>query len=1079
MEASCGAALAIASRNSSSCPEALPAPIGVMGFRRPVLGVASPLVSGNLVGPVRRNAASDASACPTGRGTPITGQPTQYHCEFPGCSRYFSTANGRGLHHRRAHPDWYDAQAISNQSTAKKRWTDEESAILARKEAELTIQGVPHINQALAAAFPERSLDSIKGHRRPDAYKERVQEIIEQLQALTVAPPQTPPASTPPSGTGETPTTPASEPPSGGAETPTIGRLLDYLASLPPIPASAGHQGERLEGLLQQAANTTREDVFQGLTTYLRDVLPGGATARGGTRNRQPPPPPPTRKKLRRRQEYARTQKHWRSSRARCIKAILDNEVDDSPHPPRDRMESYWTNVLTQPATNTTPDCLQQHGELDVWGPITQEEIKAARPSMAVAPGPDGITSRQLRQIPLAILVRVLNLFLWCEKVPRFLTRARTVFIPKKPGSMEPSDYRPITITSTLARLFHRILANRLDGTVDLDEQQRAFRQGIDGCRDNIVTLDAILRSRFESHKSSCIAVLDMAKAFDSVEHTTILECAKAAGLPPPMLRYLQDFYASGTTTLQGGDWRSSDIKPSRGVKQGDPLSPIIFNLVIDQLLRSLPKECGVSFGGSKIRAMAFADDLNLLAETPAGLQLLLDHTTRFLQACGLRINNGKSHSVTIRGLGKEKKSVVDASQEYTIYGQKIRALARSDSWTYLGVSFRPDGRSKIDMMGVITPLLQRLTAAPLKPQQRIYAVRTGLLPRIYYMMALGKTTISELNRVDKAVRAHVRQWLRLPNDVPMGYFHAPVGEGGLGISSVRWLAPLHRRNRLLGMLQNGDTNNCDDTFLLQELARANKRLTDGGERLTSQDDIKARWARQLHRSIEGKPLLTSTAVKGQHSWVADGTSLLTGRDYIGCHRARIGCLPTRSRTTRGRTGDRSCRAGCNAQETNNHVLQKCPRSHAARIRRHDAVVKYVNRRLVRMGYQTSLEPIIQTGEGVRKPDIIASWGNGAIVIDPQIASDTVDLERARRLKYHKYADNPDIERYIRTTTGATTIRHMPLVLSWRGVWSQGSAQDLLASGILNRRDLAIIATRVLIGNNICHREFANATSVR
>ena len=71
------------------------------------------------------------------------------------------------------------------------------------------------------------------------------------------------------------------------------------------------------------------------------------------------------------------------------------------------------------------------------------------------------------------------------------------------------------------------------------------------------------------------------------------------------------------------------------GVKQSDPLSSVLFNIVIDHLLRSLMRECGLWFGGRVIRAIAYADDMNLIAETPQGLQALIDHSTAYLQ-CGM-----------------------------------------------------------------------------------------------------------------------------------------------------------------------------------------------------------------------------------------------------------------------------------------------------------------------------------------------------------------------------------------------------------------------------------------------------------
>ena len=149
---------------------------------------------------------------------------------------------------------------------------------------------------------------------------------------------------------------------------------------------------------------------------------------------------------------------------------------------------------------------------------------------------------------------------------------------------------------------------------IEMDDQQRAFRAGIDCCRAKTVLLDALLRSRYQQFKSTFTATLDLARAFDSVEYSTIMRAAEAAGIPPLLISYLKNLYVSRTTTLSSTDWSSEPIKVMRGVKQGDPLSPIIFNLVIDQLLCSLPQECGSTYNGKTVRATAFADDLVLLA---------------------------------------------------------------------------------------------------------------------------------------------------------------------------------------------------------------------------------------------------------------------------------------------------------------------------------------------------------------------------------------------------------------------------------------------------------------------------------
>ena len=104
--------------------------------------------------------------------------------------------------------------------------------------------------------------------------------------------------------------------------------------------------------------------------------------------------------------------------------------------------------------------------------------------------------------------------------------------------------------------------------------------------------------------------------------------------------------------------------------------------------------------------------------------------------------------------------------------------------------------------------------------------------------------------------------------------------------------------------------------------------------------------------------------------------------------------------------------------------------------------------------------------------------GTLGLVIHAQIFGEQSDLERARTAKIRRYADNLDIERAIQRETGSTNIRHPPVSLSWRGIWCKTSALDFLTLGTITRRDLAVIATRVLIGGIIAHHDFNRSTTV-
>ena len=122
----------------------------------------------------------------------------------------------------------------------------------------------------------------------------------------------------------------------------------------------------------------------------------------------------------------------------------------------------------------------------------------------------------------------------------------------------------------------------------------------------------------------SRLAFLDVRKAFDSVSHESMVNICRREGFPEPFLAYLQRLYKESTTQLKVAGELSEPISVGQGVKQGDPLSGCLFNMVVDWALESVvDSKIGFRIGNQVLNHLAFADDVVLLAETPAGLQSL------------------------------------------------------------------------------------------------------------------------------------------------------------------------------------------------------------------------------------------------------------------------------------------------------------------------------------------------------------------------------------------------------------------------------------------------------------------------
>lgn len=100
--------------------------------------------------------------------------------------------------------------------------------------------------------------------------------------------------------------------------------------------------------------------------------------------------------------------------------------------------------------------------------------------------------------------------------------------------------------------------------------------------------LDTIIREKRSRTQPHTIITLDVRKAFDSVSHSAIASALQRMGIEEQLIRYIMKDLGSSTTRIKVGNMNTGAIKIQRGVKQGDPLSLVLFNLVVDELLDTL-----------------------------------------------------------------------------------------------------------------------------------------------------------------------------------------------------------------------------------------------------------------------------------------------------------------------------------------------------------------------------------------------------------------------------------------------------------------------------------------------------------
>lgn len=339
-------------------------------------------------------------------------------------------------------------------------------------------------------------------------------------------------------------------------------------------------------------------------------------------------------------------------------------------------------------------------GQPDLYRPITTEEIaKAIRCTKSKATGPDGWEMRDMGRIKINTLVILFNSMLFLGFVPSAFRTNRTILIPKKKDSgTKVSDWRPTTISSVFLRTITKIWAWRFE-ELKTSTLQRGFKR-VDGCLLNTITLQEVIKDHRARNAPHTVISLDLRKAFDTVGHSSIFRALKTYGVHEKVREYVAANYREINTLISTPGGTTRPINILRGVKQGDPMSPVLFNLVLDEWLRSLPTEIGLQLGREKIASLAYADDLLLLAENKEDASYLLKRCIKFMEKRGLKINPAKCVALTARRIPAKKKLFSVTKNQFYVDGVAIKQLG-IDDFRYLGTQF--------GHMGILNPSIKEL----------------------------------------------------------------------------------------------------------------------------------------------------------------------------------------------------------------------------------------------------------------------------------------------------------------------------------------------------------------------------------
>ena len=277
------------------------------------------------------------------------------------------------------------------------------------------------------------------------------------------------------------------------------------------------------------------------------------------------------------------------------------------------------------------------------------EQIKRLKDGKS--PGPDGLYNEVLSLGALILtphLTRLFNMIIDTETIPEQWRTSDIILLFKKGNPADVGNYRPISLLSSIYKLFSSILLKRITQSIDKTQprEQAGFRSGF-STMDHIHTVEQIIEKCREFNRPLYVAFIDYSKAFDSVSHCSIWNALHYSGVNQKYINILKCIYANSTSRIKL-ETRGDEIKIERGVRQGDPLSPKLFIAVLESIFRKLNwSNQGLLVDGEYLNHLRFADDIAVIAETPRIIENMMKQLDHYSSKIGLEMNQHKTKILT------------------------------------------------------------------------------------------------------------------------------------------------------------------------------------------------------------------------------------------------------------------------------------------------------------------------------------------------------------------------------------------------------------------------------------------------
>ncbi len=327
----------------------------------------------------------------------------------------------------------------------------------------------------------------------------------------------------------------------------------------------------------------------------------------------------------------------------------------ETSKPDSEKVRRYVNNI-------TNVRSLSEDDRQKCEGHIRKEECEIVMKHMKKnkSPGLDGIPLEFYQtfwDIVCDLIIDVYNEAFVTGELPYSQRTSILSLIFKKGDRMLLKNYRPISLATTDYKIMAFVLAHRLQKVLDkiISTAQAGYiKKRFIGC--NIRLIEDLLDYSNNLNDEASIVFLDFQKAFDSIEWAFIHESLKKFNFGPQFIHWIKTIYTNPGAKIKNNGWLSDTFKISRGIRQGCPVSALLFIIAVEML--SLNLKCDESVHGinivtqnteNEIKLLQYADDTVLLLNDHSSIDKAISNVKEFSKVSGLVLNVDKSEAISIK----------------------------------------------------------------------------------------------------------------------------------------------------------------------------------------------------------------------------------------------------------------------------------------------------------------------------------------------------------------------------------------------------------------------------------------------